>query len=76
MKTETYILPSFWASPLINNDYTSLDAHDINALESWLEKYKPGYCVSVGDDEEFKKYHDAREFVLACQCCEFVFYRK
>jgi len=73
MKTETYELPSFWASPLINGDYSGMEDTDIEALEKWLEKEKPGYCVSLSDESFFAWRHDASAYVLACDCSEFTF---
>lgn len=44
-----YILPSFYASALINNDYSGLEDNGIAELNEWLERVKPGYCVGCVD---------------------------
>jgi hypothetical protein len=73
-KTTTYILPGFWACPLINDDWSGLEEDEYFALTNWLLKNQPGYCVGCSDDEEnFIKYHDASAFVMACNCIEFTF---
>lgn len=73
MKTETYELPAFWASALINDDWTRLEDEDESALKAWLKDVKPGYCVDVSDETFFTKWHDAQEYVLACDCLVFTF---
>lgn len=74
MKTITYTLPEFWASALINDDATGLSDEEHEQLNEWLLAYAPGFCVSVSDDREFTRWHDARDYgVLACDCLEFTF---
>lgn len=73
MKTETYELPAFWASALINGDWTGLEDEDESALKAWLEAFEPGYCVDVSDEPFFKLRHDAWQYVLACDCLVYTF---
>jgi hypothetical protein len=74
MKTQTYTLPDFWASALINDDASGLTDEEHEQLNDWLEDYKPGFCVNVSEDTQFTKWHDARDAgVLACNCLEFTF---
>jgi len=75
MKFTEYTLPAFWASALINGDYTGLSDEDEKALTAWLEAEKPGWCVTCSDEEFFTRYHDASYFVLACNCLTFTFER-
>jgi len=35
MKTDTVLLPAFWASALINNDYSGLDRLELSELQAW-----------------------------------------
>lgn len=73
MKTETYELPDFWASPLINDDWTGLDYEDEIALKSWLEASGPGYCIGCSDEPFFRRLHDASNYVLPCDCLVYTF---
>lgn len=74
MKTETYLLPDFWANSLINGDNSGLESIDIEALNTWLNEHKPGYCLTCSSKEStFTAFHDARNFVLACNCLDYAF---
>jgi hypothetical protein len=73
MKTVTYLLPDFWANALINDDATGLSDDEHNALNDWLLDTKPGHCINVSDDPEFTNRHDARDYVLACDCLTYTF---
>lgn len=71
-------LPTYWASPLINDDETGLDDAEVRALDAFmrdmLDQYGKCFCVGVEDDEEFVVWHDARPYgVLACDCATFLF---
>lgn len=59
IKTETYILPSYWASALINDDYSGLSEQDEQDLNKWLKRVKAGYCVGCSDEPYFIHGHDA-----------------
>ena len=73
IETTEYLLPEFWASPLINGDYSGLSDEDIAALNAWLDANDPGYCVAASDASELTSRHDARTYVLACACLTFTF---
>lgn len=73
MKTQTFTLPAFWASALINGDESGLEPDEQTQLDQWLKDNKPGYCIDVSSDESFTQWHDARDYVLACDCAEFTF---
>jgi len=75
MRFAEYTLPAFWASALINGDYTGLSNDDEKALTAWLEAENPGVCVTCSDSEEFCWRHDASDFALACDCLIFTFQR-
>ena len=73
MKIETYSLPAFWASALINGDFSGLEDGDAAILRSWLAQHPElGGCLSCTDEPEFRKHHDTSE-VLACDCLDFSF---
>lgn len=77
MKTIEYTLPAFWASALINGDYTGLSDEDEAELEAWLESESDainGDCLNVSDEPEFRPYNDAG--TLACDCLTYTFIAK
>lgn len=63
MKTETYILPEYWASALINNDYSGLEHDDIAQIENFIEDNKQDgcsfYCLGFSEEAYFKWSNDA-----------------
>ena len=73
MKTETYTLPAFWASGIINADMSGMEDSEIVEMENWLERNEVGPCLGCSEDAFFAKYHDASTYVLACDCVEFTF---
>jgi hypothetical protein len=77
MKTIKLTLPEFWASALINGDYSGLEDDEVQELEQWLSFAKNegyGFCLDVNTDERsFIQYHDASAWVLACDCLEYTF---
>ena len=80
MKTEKYILPSHWASALINGDESGMDDDDCRALNAFVaagvKEYGLFMCIDVSDDDggDFRKYHDAEPYgVLACDVATFTF---
>ena len=73
MKTETYLLPDFWASALINDDYSGMADLDAAILNEWLDDYAPGVCLGCTDEPEFTPWHDASQTVGACNCLTYTF---
>ena len=77
MKTIKLTLPEFWASALINGDFSGLEEDEANELECWQSYASTeniGHCVDVNTDERFfLQYHDASAYVLACDCLEYTF---
>ena len=57
MKTESYVLPSHWASALINDDESGLSYEDSLELEDFCKDLGP--CIDVTDEEEFSWTNDA-----------------
>lgn len=75
-KSETveYILPSGWASALINADESGLSDEECVALGEWENAIKPGYCYAVSENSEFVGMHDAWSYYpYACDCAEYFF---
>lgn len=71
MATETYILPAYWASALINDDRSGMEDTDEKELTKWLLKENPGYCVGCSDEPYFAHRNDATN--LGCDVLEFYF---
>lgn len=73
IETITYTLPAHWACPLINGDETGLEGEEGEAIEAWLNHEGVGACFDVSAVPFFSAFHDARYYVLACDCLEFTF---
>ena len=78
MQIEYLELPTYWASALINDDYSGLEDDDANALDAFvsymIKVYGKCWCIDVQDDSNFAKYHDAHAFgVLACDVSTYAF---
>tara|TARA_R110000822_G_C15208602_1_gene483116 strand:- start:334 stop:600 length:267 start_codon:yes stop_codon:yes gene_type:complete len=78
VKTETYILPEYWAVALINGDTSGMTDDGEKSLEEFTDHMiaEHGQCwaMSCDNDVGFMRYHDAEPFgVLACECLEYVF---
>jgi len=59
MTTETYILPAYWASALINGDESGMEESDIARMDNWLNKNNPGSCIGCSEEQYFKHSNDA-----------------
>ena len=76
-------LPNFWASALINSDYSGLTQQEESELNRFIEYWQDDLILvsaNIESDENayfeshFMKYHDASNLgVLACDCCEYTF---
>ena len=74
-------LPDFWASALINGDYSGLTQEEEWALKRFIEYWQEDLFISSADipsdenaciESHFMTYHDAKDFgVLACDCWEY-----
>jgi hypothetical protein len=73
VETITYTLPAHWACALINGDESGFSDEESEALEAWLNHEGAGACVDVSQEAFFSAFHDARCYVLACDCLEFTF---
>lgn len=63
MKIATYTLPAYWASALINGDYSGTSEQDTADIDKFIEgNIKPGCrfdCIGCGDEQYFKWGNDA-----------------
>lgn len=57
IKTETYVLPIYWASALINDDYSGLEDDEIKELDDFCKDLGP--CIDVSEENEFSWANDA-----------------
>ena len=77
MITETFELPRHWACAFNYGDFSGLEEDDVEAIEEftdWMVKtYGCCYCMEVGNDYWFQKFHDASEWVDACDVSTFTF---
>lgn len=73
IKIVTYTLPAFWACALINGDESGFSDNESEELQAWLDSEKPGSCVGASEEPFFSAWHEARGFVLPCDCLEFSF---
>lgn len=68
---EKYILPVYWASALINNDFSGLNKEDENKIHSFLERnnIQLHHVRECSEESYFSKYNDANE--MACDVLEY-----
>jgi hypothetical protein len=58
IETNTYILPAYWASVLINMDDSGTSKEDIAHINEFLATEKPGSCVGCSDESWFAHTND------------------
>lgn len=75
MKTVIYTLPDFWAPYFINGDASGMEDAEIDAADDWLAAHDDikGECLDCTGEPEFRWRHDASEWVLACDCLDYIF---
>jgi hypothetical protein len=71
--TTTFRAPSHWAPYLINGDASGLEDEDIAECDAWVATLGAVHFVSC-EDYGFTRYHDAREFAMACDCQDYTVY--
>ena len=72
METVNLILPAYWASALVNADYTGMEDHEIAELETWQDNNTYNSPLAVSAESEFVAYHDAPG-VLPADCLTYTF---
>lgn len=58
METNTYTLPAQWITALVNDDYSGLEENDIERLNKWIDRVKPGHCTCPDTEPYFTHGHD------------------
>jgi hypothetical protein len=77
IETGTVLLPAYWASALINDDYSGLSDEEEDAIERFLIEYKEWYVADCSEESEFVIFHDARKYgVLAGDCLTYTLIRR
>jgi len=75
MELETYILPSYWASALINSDFSGYSDEELKEIEKFendnREKDHCFACVGCSDESYFAWSNDANN--LGSDVLEFTF---
>ncbi len=61
MKTETYSLPAYWASYLINGDASGLDRFEIKEIDCWCRGNNVGNCLDCSDEAGFAWGNDGTD---------------
>jgi hypothetical protein len=74
LQTETYSLPVYWASYLINGDASGLEDGEQAEIDAWLASLPYGWeCVDVSEDSDFRRSNDATD--LGGDCADYTFIR-
>lgn len=77
LETYTAVLPSHWASALINGDRTGLTDEEEAELDRVLELHPEWYLPVTCEEVGFRWHHDASPYgVLAGDCCEYTYLRE
>jgi hypothetical protein len=58
-ETETYILPAYWASAIINGDTSGLEDSEIKELDDWFELNNQPNIVDCSNEPHFSHSNDA-----------------
>ena len=59
MKIQTYTLPVYWASYLINGDASGLEDGEAEEIDKWAEANGNPHFVEVSEDVHFARRNDA-----------------
>ena len=73
IETETYTLPSYWASYLINGDASGLEDSEQQECDEFLATVPGWICSDCGEESFFSHRNDAG--TLAGDCLEYTFFR-
>lgn len=57
MTTQQFILPTYWAQPLINNDWEYLTSGEKADIEGWLKQSGVKCCLDADlENTDFKQF--------------------
>ena len=75
MQIETYSLPAYWASYLINGDSSGMEDTEQAECDAFLSGLPYGWsCVDVSEESDFRHSNDAG--TLAGDCADYSFIRE
>lgn len=72
IKVTTYTLPAYWATALINGDFSGTSQEDIDAMDKFLTEEQPGSCVGCSAENWFAHTNDATN--VGCEVAKYTFY--
>ena len=78
MITETFELPTHWATALMYGEQDGFDDEELEAIEAFeshmVKRFGGCWCLEVDSWRSFQHRHDASDFgVLACDVSKFTF---
>ena len=65
----SFVLPAYWASYLINNNASGLNDTDKANCDNWRKENNPGNCVDCSDESFFGTFNG-----LGCDLLQYTFY--
>ena len=75
IQIETERLPAYWASALVNDDWSGYTEEDCEQIQHYAANELAGLeCVNVEDDESFQLAPSYAPWLLAGTYATFVFY--
>jgi hypothetical protein len=73
VEKEVYKLPQYWASALINGDYSGIDDDEELQIKEFLASVPQGfYCVECSEESSFSYYNDSNTN-YGCDVSEYTF---
>lgn len=72
MRTVEFILPTFWANYLFNDDPSDMTNDEVIDCNDWLRSHGVNAPVDI-EDYGFMREHNASSMVLPCDCSVFTF---
>ena len=77
IETATVLLPAYWASALINDDFSGVSDEEEDAIRQFLADYSDWYVADCNEGVEFTPWHDAKKYgVLAGDCLTYTLIRR
>ena len=73
METVTYILPSFYASYLINADASGYTDEEIDLIDSFVDRKKLGHCLNADVENTYFTHGHHLNRNQGADVCEFTF---
>lgn len=75
LNTETYSLPAYWASYLVNGDASSMEEAEQAQCDRFVADKGLGGCLNCSDESSFSRFHDAQYITgfVAADVLDFTF---